>query len=452
MKKKQKETLLNREKKGSGIVVAIIISAVISTFVVSYLKIVSYELNRAEDAFLKNAVINLAEAAAEEAVWALNHNDWSLWKDVSGKMVRGITGFDLKKGKVGTIYVMVEDRFTETPTLSVEGIVTLTNGQIVSRQLKIESTKRILFANGLTADDEIEFDEDGASSVSKFDAYDSAAGPYHVVSNRTDSGAIGAPSVDISDSDIYGYVSSDPSNLTYGAGAKIYGAGSVTDIDTARITKDYVSDFRDYSAPTLGGSPETSLPAEDNKVIGNSSGSPTVEYSLSSMSIEGGQTLIVEGPVIIVVSGDVLINGTMRIETTGSLMWYVGGNLTFNNGSYSNLTDDATQFIIFGTNTLDGDKSFLFTNTSQIAMGIYAPNAVVEFNNEGGDLFGAVLGYTIEIEGTRNFHYDEQLKNFKDDSYTTLSWQQIIKPSDKVDFTLYITEDDMEDYSEMNGP
>ncbi len=382
---KKNRNFRNREKRGSALVVALFIALAIVLIIGGYLKITSQELKKSEDSLVANAILNLSEAAAEEALWALNHDDWSDWSDMGDRMVRELTGFDIGNGKTGGARVIVVDYGTDDPIIYVEGLVDMVDGRTLSRQLRINATTRGLFANGLTAEDKIIFDEAGADTSAIFDGYNSAAGPYHAFLNRTDSGAIGSDDVTTSNADVYGFVSTNDEAPVVGESGKIYGAetDSGISIDSNRITNDFTSDFRDRSAPPLSSSALTSLPDDDVKTIGDVSGFTTAQYSLDKLEIDEGEALVVEGPVVMVVENDVDIEGIVEVQETGSLRLYVGGDYTMNGYAHANLTNDPLNFLIFGTDTVDGRRDFTIDTGSSMAAGIYAPNAVITFIGAG---------------------------------------------------------------------
>lgn len=378
--------------RGSALAVALFVILAIGIIIAGYLKITSTELKRSEDALLTNALTNLSEAGAEEAVWALNHEDWSEWVIVTGdRMIRLIGGIDLGKGRKGSARVIIEDYDTEKPIIYVEAFIYTSDGRKLSKQLKIRATIRGLFANGMTGEDKIVFDEAGASEVATFDGYNSANGPFDSFLNRTDSGTVGSYRVSISNADIYGYVATNEEPPSVGPDGKILRETSDADenIDPDCLTSDFVANFPDKAAPSLSKFALNSLPeSEDGEIyIGAEDSIEPHEYLLKELFIAADEVLVVQGPVVMVVTGDVEIDGIIEIEETGSLVLYVGKDYTMAGFSHVNLTGDPINFLIFGTHTKDGKTDFKIDTGASIASAIYAPNAVITFIGAGATKF-----------------------------------------------------------------
>jgi hypothetical protein len=56
-------------------------------------------------------------------------------------------------------------------------------------------------------------------------------------------------------------------------------------------------------------------------------------------------------------------------------------------------------------------------------LAFYAPNANV-FITGGGDVFGAVVGKTVEMGGNGEFHYDEALGMIAGERLLVSSWRE----------------------------
>ncbi len=139
-----------RSEAGASIIVAIFFAAAIGLMVSSFLLLTNSEYKMSTRALLSNSSLNLAEAGAEEALWALNNNDWSTWTEAGNYVSKKVSNFDLGSGRSGNFSVVVED-YATTPSVYVEGRVQTPTGIESYRQLKIELTGRSLFPNGMVA-------------------------------------------------------------------------------------------------------------------------------------------------------------------------------------------------------------------------------------------------------------------------------------------------------------
>ena len=143
---------LNQSNRGSALIMALFFAVAISAIVGVYLKLATEDLKLADNSFIYNALIHLAEEGAEEATWALmNDNvDWTGWTEtVPGFKAKKFTNLDLGNGKTGTIYVVVESYAGSNPIIYAEAQAQLPTGRIVSKQIMIELSGRSLFASGM---------------------------------------------------------------------------------------------------------------------------------------------------------------------------------------------------------------------------------------------------------------------------------------------------------------
>src|SRR5690606_7825926 len=118
-----------------------------------------------------------------------------------------------------------------------EGQTVLPNRPAVTRQVRVELSRRSPFANGITARDGARF-KGGNSTV---DSYRSSLGPPSA-SNRFDNGSVASVSVevdavDLSNATIYGYVATGAMMPKVGPKGRVMGADTPAGVrvDTNRI-------------------------------------------------------------------------------------------------------------------------------------------------------------------------------------------------------------------------
>lgn len=133
-------------------------------------------------------------------------------------------------------------------------------------------------------------------------------------------------------------------------------------------------------------------------------------YSLSSLTLSGGQQMLVTGPATLKVSANVNLSGNSSIVVapSGSLQLYVGGTANLRGNGIVN--QGAPQsFAYFGT----GSNPTLNLRVTTPFVGlIYAPNAVCTISSSGNtsaNVQGAIVARTLVLGTHLEFHFDEGL-------------------------------------------
>jgi hypothetical protein len=151
-------------------------------------------------------------------------------------------------------------------------------------------------------------------------------------------------------------------------------------------------------------------------------------YEMSSLSMSGGNQMLVRGDTVLSVTGDFSMSGNSQITILpgASLTIYVAGSASLSGNGIWNLNQDATKMTIYGlpsctSITLSGNAAYTGT--------IYAPNAAVSFNGSGNTIYdcvGAVVGKSADFHGNFNFHYDENLgRAWGPPVYKVAYWSEI---------------------------
>jgi hypothetical protein len=120
---------------------------------------------------------------------------------------------------------------------------------------------------------------------------------------------------------------------------------------------------------------------------GGTVSSPSV-YTMNSISLAGGSTLIITGPVVINIAG---VNQQNPVDFTGGTFQnntYVPGDFVINYGGSANI------------NISGGAAAFAVIN---------APNANISFSG-GSNFYGQAIGRTISDTGGTNIYYDQHLQ------------------------------------------
>jgi hypothetical protein len=121
-------------------------------------------------------------------------------------------------------------------------------------------------------------------------------------------------------------------------------------------------------------------------------------YNINSITLNGNATITVTGPVVINVAG---VGQTTAIDLTG------GGsaNCPTGTGSMCNTTGVPNNFQI----NYGGTGTVKLNGGSEAAVIVNAPNAPIIVNGNA-DVFGALIGKTIDGTGGMKFHYDRNTR------------------------------------------
>lgn len=449
--------------RGSALMLAVILSGIVAVITASYLQMATNESKNSYMSFLRNGAFNLAEAGAEEAVWALNNEDTASWTKhaTEDKLFKKTPGFDYDEAKSTLIEIVISDPNGD-PSLISRGTITMPDGRTIEKIISIALAPRLMAPNGLTAKDSIAFSGGNVS----FDAYDSK--DTSLISSVEDEGSVATTSIvndaaNISNSDVMGGVATGGGTVGLGPNARVFNENDINDygssslvpsgyINPDLVTNDFRSDF-----------PDMDLPSGGNYIgsISNDTSLGDGVYIVDSVALSGKQTLNITGDVTLVVKGDVSVGGKAQInldQTNGKLELYidgnmdVGGNGIINTGSgYSptaqgdfGVSPDLAgnypkpeNLMIYGTSDGTTSQSFSYSGNAALAGVIYAPNADVALNGggNGGELLGAIVAENIKVTGTYGFHYDVQLKDlfFKQDSYRMTRWGEITEITDRTE-------------------
>lgn len=116
-------------------------------------------------------------------------------------------------------------------------------------------------------------------------------------------------------------------------------------------------------------------------------------YNMNSLSLAGGATLVVDG------TGSVIINLAGQGFNVNQSVLDIAGN-TISTGSF----DPSRLQIIYG-----GPATVGLSGSGETSALLYAPNATINMNANGGHWYGAVIGKTVK-DASAALHYDRSLQ------------------------------------------
>jgi len=261
------------------------------------------------------------------------------------------------------------------------------------------------------------------------DSYDSLEGSYaDQAVNEDESGVYARAFGDISSN---GTLSLSGSDTTV-RGIASAGPGEQATIEGTPLISGGVSSLTaplEFPAPPAAEFYEA-YATNDNGAIEPGHG---IDYDpeTKALVVDGGATLSLEPGTYFFSS--LFLSGRAEIQVSGETRIYMTGNLDASGGSITNLTEQASDLsiLVHPYTILDGvpppdPLEVHLAGSASTALTVYAPEADVYISG-GSDLFGAVVGRTIDARGAQ-FHYDEAL-GFEDDidfqPYQRVAWREI---------------------------
>jgi Tfp pilus assembly protein PilX len=453
-----------RSNRGSVLIVALILSAVVAISLTSYVRLGVSSQRISNRALYNNAAMNLAENGLEEAMYSINKMvadssyNWSGWKNNGTDAwaqfpTSGTYTFDQKTTGYVRIYVQ-NYKGVSAPTIISKATINLGGAASapIEKWVEVKLAKTSKFANGLVAKDTILFKGNNAT-VDSWNSEMGGAGTYTPFSNlvKKDNGSVGSVSISVDsvlvqNADIWGYVSTnnadDPTD-NVGANGSILGANSVNDgtwkkanVDPNRVSTQFSANFDPVSMPTLS-TPLGSLGTTTTLTSGT--------YTYSSISLAAANQLNISGNVVILITAsagssaiDIKGNAGINIAPGASLKIYtagdiaIGGNGVANGGTMAATANAPVKFQIYGTSTSTStDQNISIAGNGVLSGIIYAPNGDVKINGNG-DVMGSVVAEDITLVGNAKFHYDESLGNLDTGNpFRVAKWKELTTAADR---------------------
>ncbi len=430
--------------RGSVLIVALLLCAVIALMLGSYLNLNLNSTRLAQRSFHSTAALNLVEAGAEEAVWSFNRttqgqaDGWDGWNTDGTGAWREFTGFDLGAGTAAWIKVYVTN--TNPPSGSTPRVVALASvnppqSPAVTRMLEVTLRRRSYFSNGLVAKESLTFNGTNTSVDSwnsDPDADPATAPVEYSAAVRRDQGTVASTSVAntamlINQADIWGYVYTGGASPQVGVNGSIRGAGTPDDvaIDATRVATDFNAELPLAEAPTDG---------TDIITVGASLGTPGVatRWRCPAISLTGNQTLTIQGDVTLVLtvtSGTTALsvtgNASIQIAAGASLTLYTEGDVKIAGNGVGNANIQPLTFLLWGTHATPGGQTIQIAGNGALRAAVYAPNAAVTINGNG-DVMGSVVANEVTIVGNAAFHYDEALATYGNNTpFGIAKWREL---------------------------
>lgn len=429
----------NRSERGAALLAALCFATVLVIALGSYVTLCHRTLEMSTRSLQSTHSIDLAEAGMEEALWALNKNDWSSWSITGTTATKTVTGFVYGNGITGQIGLSIAnyDGSSGTQTISATGTVARANGATISRTLTSTSARAPLLVNAVAATTGT-VRLPNASSSSVIDSYDSSLGTYSTqtpgYSAILSAGSTSTTSatVQLTNANVKGHVATLLTGPSYSSSATLKGPSTSSGIkvDPSRMSTSPYQPVFDISSVTGAGTTLNTPSSNSTVSIGTSgAATPSIYYS-TGINMTGTAKIIVEGPVKVVVSGAFYLglNGgtpSVEVKNTGTLELFVSGDIAIYGNGISNASKLPHRVVIYGTNTL----SVPDMNTATKFYGvIYTPKGDFSVLSDNG-IYGAIVARNVKFGSTApTLHYDVNLRNVVlegvDTPYAVSDWRE----------------------------
>lgn len=472
-------------ERGSLLIVAMIISAVIGIALASYLQLSRTSLRISNRAFYQSTAMNLAENGLEEAMYALNLSpgeqiiNWQSWTTQAGTAWREFpsasTSYPLDAAATGSVRVRIENYGSNLPVIIARATVTLADGSApIEKWVKVTAQRTSIFANGIVAKSQIVF-RGATSNVDSWnsdpDNDSSTANVPYSTAVRSANGTVASAAVEINqvmirNAQIRGFVA------TAGAAPFVGSLGLIGDLTTAagtvvaaRVSNDFVANFPAVTEPPPPPASQPTLPA----ITGNSQlprptdtpvmieGVPTYSYRTAQLNLNNNTLRIRKSNpntpdfnVVLTITNEtnsvsVSGSGQIVISSGTSLHVYAGGDVNIgglgvlNGGADLSSVNPPVNFQLWGTRTQTradqfGPQAISLSSNGVLSSVVYAPFGSLTISGNG-DLLGSVVANDITFTGNASFHFDEALGRFssraafQNQPFRILSWQELTNVS-----------------------
>jgi hypothetical protein len=431
-------------RRGSAMIVALIISAVVAISLASYIRLGVTSQTISNRALYNNAAMNLAENGLEEAMYSINKMvadstyNWAGWTNngvaaTSAAWRRfpsasGTYSFDQNAKGYVRVYVY-NYKGMSAPTIVTRATINLGGAASapIEKWVEVSLSRASKFSNGLVAKDTILF-KGNNPKVDSWNSDPTNSGAHIPYSSgvRNDRGSVGSVSVAmdsilVKNADVWGYVSTnngDDPTENVGKKGSILGKDSPSgiNVDPNRVSTQFSANFDPVETPAATGNIGSIATAGTTYGVAGSATTVTcTDITLSGngeiVTFQGDVTLIItaaENAQAIRITGS---GSGITVATNSSLKIYTAGNIDLTGQGIINVDGQAKDVQIYGSSTSTStDQEIKIAGGGTYSGCIYAPNGSVTITGDGS-MKGSIVAEDISINGEAEFHYDESLAN-----------------------------------------
>lgn len=458
-------------QRGSLLIVAMLLAAIIGIALTSYLKLSRTTLEVAARSFLQNAAVNLAETGLEYALYSLNQQQsggvplataWAGWTTDSSAhtAVRTFPAsgyYEPVPNARGTVRVFVSnyDVVAGAPVLVAKATVNPgDSSQAVVKYLQVSLSRRSLWGFGLVGKTWVHLNSNARADswISDPDANPATAALAYAVGLRRDNGSVGTVSAANgalaldSNAEIFGTANTGGGTVTTNSNVRIYGSTSpgTPKVDPSRVHTDFTFTFPPITVPS---------PATVNILTSSITGNTTLPAAThlknaadnryyyrfgvgTNINMDSNKTLTITDSVVLLFENHAGVqtihtssNAHFNVTAGKTVEIYTNGNIALDSNNNLNVGNEAKNLRIYGTSTTA--QSFVLSSNVNIYGCIYAPFATFTIDSNC-KLQGSVIANTIQMDSNAVFHYDESLGNLGGSGgYRVNRWRELRTPAER---------------------
>jgi hypothetical protein len=261
----------------------------------------------------------------------------------------------------------------------------------------------------------------------------------------------------VQNADIYGTASvggSSSSLVSVGSQGRVgpFGTAAGTKV-AANISTNFTANLPNVTAPTPT-TTNTLAAVSSSVTLPRTGDTAAVDgkyyYTVPSVSLSGnGDALAVSGNKTVVLiftagQGTTAISlsghGEIDIAEGGHLDIYTSANVSIaGNGLVNSNTTTTDSVQIWGTNTSSTPpgQTISVSGNGSLACTCYAPNGAISAKGGGnsGAIYGSFVGYSVELTGNDDFHYDEYLGLANNGgTFLPTRWRELVTTTDRATY------------------
>jgi hypothetical protein len=453
---------------------ALCLAMVFALSLSSYLALCFTSLNMSTRSLAVSHCAELAETGVEQALYALNNNDWTNWS-LSGSTATAAmtmtssglaptsnnpTPLNYGNGVTGTVQIAVQNytnfqnNLAPGPSISSQATMTLpayagtplaptiSATSAYSPSLSPYTSAAPVFVNAVAAvTGTVRFRSAGTldsynsiNPLGGYQTYAAATPGYSAIVLSQDTSTTFA-TVRLGNAVVHGYavgynyVSPATTNwLSYGTNAEIVGPNTTpgNTIDSSRLLTTpvpYQPTPTEHPVATLIGnwvSPLGSCSNDGSTInlsatLGNTGATAPWIYNASAgINLTGTTVLSIQGPVVIICSGNVTIAGTAQIQLTtpqASLQIFLeSGNLNLGGNGIVNLNAVPLPKKVAILSTTNLTGTIIFNTTQPYYGVIYFPYRPLTVQS-AATIYGAIVAASVTFTNSPTIHYDLALRS-----------------------------------------
>lgn len=427
-----------RPQRGSVLVTALLLAAVLGIGLVSYLALSNTALKLSHRTLFVSDAGNLAEAGLEEALYCFNQVNagaaattaWSGWTLSGSTARRTLPQFNRDQNALATVKVFVNgyDSGGADPFVVAQATITPFDGTApIVKILRIGMAPGGIFINGIVGLKGLNLN--GQPLIDSFNSNptNSPTGPWRTYSAAISAGnaqvVVKTGTINLGNGLVMGDVSLGP-------GVSSPPASQVTGV----IQPNYAAQFTLPAYPTAASVSQsrnlgTKLPAQLPVAGDKPAADGRYYYFVNDITITN--TTIASGTKVTLVGKTTQLK-SITINGTGTCEIYIDGTIAGESKGSLNNSNWAGALKIYSTTVEDCTVS----GNGELRASLFAPNANLKVSGGGssGSVVGSFVAKTITATGQMSFHYDEALQyetiTGSNSGWKPSSWEELRPGSD----------------------